>query len=166
MELVHLPYLSQTQSMQTATLHPADRSSDAPRRRTLLALVDSDDEQALDRLMSVLPNARFVDLSSPHATPVPTTSHAEKAAPDPQLLTSRQSEIFALMLEGLSNKAIGRRIGISHFTVRNHVSKLMQILNIPTRRDIRRALHDAIPISDHQDQPDRDRTENSPRARM
>jgi DNA-binding NarL/FixJ family response regulator len=127
----------------------------------LLALVDADDEQAVSRLRAALPDACFLDLTSSHSAQVPTDTDSEELLAGQIPLTHRQSEILALMLDGLSNKAIGRQIGISHFTVRNHVSKLMQILNVPTRRDIRRALHDVIPISVHGNHPNCDRPRQS-----
>jgi DNA-binding CsgD family transcriptional regulator len=49
-------------------------------------------------------------------------------------LSSRQRDILALLVEGHSNKAIGRCLGISHFTVRNHLSQIMRDLKIADRR--------------------------------
>ena len=49
-------------------------------------------------------------------------------------LSARQRDILALVAEGLSNKAIGRQLAISHFTVRNHLAQLMRAMNAPNRQ--------------------------------
>ncbi|NBC35763.1 response regulator [Novosphingobium sp. FSY-8] len=48
-------------------------------------------------------------------------------------LTRRQLEILRLMAQGLSNKAVGRALDISEFTVRGHVQALFKALQV-TRR--------------------------------
>lgn len=50
-------------------------------------------------------------------------------------LTTRQREILALLATGLSNKEIGRRLDLSHFTVRNHISQIMRLLGASTRQE-------------------------------
>lgn len=51
-------------------------------------------------------------------------------------LTQRQREILALIGEGASNKAIGRQLDLSPFTVRNHVSLLFRVLGVATRAEL------------------------------
>ena len=51
-------------------------------------------------------------------------------------LTQRQREILTLIGEGHSNKAIGRELDLSPFTVRNHVSMLFRIFGSTTRSDL------------------------------
>lgn len=63
-----------------------------------------------------------------------TLARPETAAPLPPALTDRQREVLALMRQQLSNKQIGRKLTLSHFTVRNHVSQLLRLLNVPTRK--------------------------------
>ena len=51
-------------------------------------------------------------------------------------LTQRQFEIALGVMRGLSNKGIGRELGISHFTVRNHLSRLLLLLGLSSRQEL------------------------------
>jgi two-component system, NarL family, nitrate/nitrite response regulator NarL len=51
-------------------------------------------------------------------------------------LTPRQLDILRLLCESSSNKAIARDLGISHFTVRNHISILMRSLRVQRRSQL------------------------------
>lgn len=68
---------------------------------------------------------------------------AEHAAPSPQQsqnaslaaigLTPRQTEVLALLLQGLPNKLIARQLGVSVETVKDHVAAVLRALNVSTR---------------------------------
>lgn len=51
-------------------------------------------------------------------------------------LTQRQFEIALGVMRGLSNKGIGRELGISHFTVRNHLSRTLLLLGLSSRQEL------------------------------
>lgn len=48
-------------------------------------------------------------------------------------LTNREMEILELIIEGLSNKGIAFRLGISQQTVKNHVTSILAKLNLSDR---------------------------------
>jgi DNA-binding NarL/FixJ family response regulator len=50
-------------------------------------------------------------------------------------LPPRQTEVLALLAEGLTNKEIGRRLGISPATVKIHVARLISGLGAVNRTD-------------------------------
>jgi DNA-binding NarL/FixJ family response regulator len=50
-------------------------------------------------------------------------------------LSSREAEILALIAEGLSNKEIGVRLGISHSTVRTHLMHIFKKLHVRCRTE-------------------------------
>jgi DNA-binding NarL/FixJ family response regulator len=52
---------------------------------------------------------------------------------EPSRLTPRQQEILPLLAEGLPNKLISRRLGLSEDTVKTHLKALYQELNVHTR---------------------------------
>lgn len=61
----------------------------------------------------------------------------EASAPDrPALaaaLTHRELQIAQLIVTGAENKEIARKLGISHFTVREHVRRIFHKLNVAKR---------------------------------
>lgn len=64
-------------------------------------------------------------------------------------LTERQIQIIELVLLGLSNKDIARALGLSPFTVRNHMSLLFRAFQISHRSELAAvAHHQGICLSD------------------
>ena len=61
------------------------------------------------------------------------TTRNDMAATDRSSLTPRQADIAALLRKKRSNKLIAKELGISHFTVRNHVTILLRRLDVQTR---------------------------------
>jgi len=51
----------------------------------------------------------------------------------PPSLTSRESEILALVKQGRSNKDIARQLAISSATVKNHMHNILQKLQVSRR---------------------------------
>jgi DNA-binding NarL/FixJ family response regulator len=48
-------------------------------------------------------------------------------------LTERQVDVLALVMQGKSNKAIGRALDLTEPTVRNHVMAILKALNVTNR---------------------------------
>lgn len=90
-------------------------------RMALVAIVDADDLATLEKLRAILPEGALRPVRLP-------------AAP---LLTPRQAAILPLLATSLTNKEIARRLAISHFTVRNHVSQILRALEVSTRQEAR-----------------------------
>jgi DNA-binding NarL/FixJ family response regulator len=64
---------------------------------------------------------------------------------DVEPLTARELDVLTLMAEGLPNKAIASRLGISDQTVKFHVAAICGKLDAGNRTDaVRRALHRGI----------------------
>lgn len=49
------------------------------------------------------------------------------------MLTSRESTVGALLVRGLSNKSIGKELGISPRTVQNHLRSVYAKLRVQNR---------------------------------
>jgi DNA-binding NarL/FixJ family response regulator len=50
-------------------------------------------------------------------------------------LTARQMDVLALMMRGISNKAICRTLSLAEPTVRNHVTAILKSLNVSNRTE-------------------------------
>src|SRR5258708_11811460 len=62
-------------------------------------------------------------------------SRAGEEAPLVEALTTREAEVLELLAEGLSNKAIAARLGISDQTVKFHVASIGGKLGAANRTD-------------------------------
>ena len=63
-----------------------------------------------------------------------TTSGARPAvAPNPGLISPRESDVLRLLVEGHSNREIADRLYISERTVENHVQHILTKLDVPSR---------------------------------
>jgi DNA-binding NarL/FixJ family response regulator len=58
-----------------------------------------------------------------------------EAAPRGEGLTSREREVLALLAEGLGNKAIAARLGISEHTAKFHVNAILGKLGVESRAE-------------------------------
>ncbi len=67
-------------------------------------------------------------------TPVPTGAAAPQDIS--QLLSERELEVVRLVSEGLSNKDISHRLGLSDKTVKNHISHILAKLNLTARTQV------------------------------
>lgn len=127
-------------------MHPPPSSSEG--RQAIAVIVGTLGEHAVSQLRRNFPNASIILLTTDHhgpggqaVLPHQITSALEAwAGPAKTLhltpiLTPRQQDILELIAQGKSNKQIARDLSISPFTVRNHVSLLLRVLNVATRED-------------------------------
>lgn len=100
-------------------------------------------DEAASRIRSAFPGASIVSIFPIREAELPNRRGAmDVGASNRDALTERQRDVLALLVQGLSNKEIGRRLHLSHFTVRNHVSNILRLLDFHCRRDICKALQD------------------------
>jgi len=60
------------------------------------------------------------------------------------ILTPRQRQVAILLKEGLSNRVIARRLGVSEATVQLHIRQLLSRLKIGNRTQLALAIHHAL----------------------
>jgi DNA-binding NarL/FixJ family response regulator len=51
-------------------------------------------------------------------------------------ITNRESAVLEFLVQGLSNKEIGRELSISNHTVRDHISSIMRKTNTTNRVEL------------------------------
>jgi DNA-binding NarL/FixJ family response regulator len=87
--------------------------------------------EAVGRGLTVIPTAQLKSLLDgvDQGAPAPPASSV-----DPQL-TPRELEVLAALADGVSNKVIARRLGISFHTVKFHVAGILAKLGAETRTE-------------------------------
>jgi DNA-binding CsgD family transcriptional regulator len=95
--------------------------------------IGHDTADRLAELLGGVAGIRLVGADEP-ADVVLTAPGWEPAAADAGL-TPREREVLALLAEGLSNKTIARRLGISAHTAKFHVGSLLDKLDATGRTD-------------------------------
>jgi DNA-binding NarL/FixJ family response regulator len=71
-------------------------------------------------------------LAADHENARPATIQSAALAPNTQL-SPRESEVLALVAQGLTNKAIAETLFVSPNTVKSHVSSLLSKFNVDSR---------------------------------
>ena len=84
------------------------------------------------------PQAMAQATPAPQASVASAAAHARdaKVAPADLGLTGRQADVLALIMQGMSNKAICRVLDLSEPTVKTHVSAILRALKVSSRVEI------------------------------
>lgn len=96
-----------------------------------------EDRALADRLATLLANVTGLQLiGASESADVTLVSNVVPASTDCDIvLTPRELEVLTLLAEGMSNKAIARRLGISVHTAKFHVGALIDKLDAVGRTD-------------------------------
>jgi DNA-binding CsgD family transcriptional regulator len=113
----------------------ASRDAEEPGREPVVLALLVDDPALADRLVAILSTIEGIRLVPPgEPADASLVSSAPVDSGDPAL-TPREREVLLLLSEGLSNKAIARRLAISQHTVKFHVGQLIDKLDATGRTD-------------------------------
>lgn len=95
------------------------------------ALKDSNSEILKKAIKSVINEEKFVDpIVLPYLHSDRAKIYVDKKS---STLTDRENEVLILLTQGLFNKEIGYKLGISEKTVKNHVSNIFRKLGVSDR---------------------------------
>lgn len=115
----------------------SDSSRCRSERKSRLFVLVADDEHAISRIKELASTCIEIEGAASEKDPDgPSLHDLPRAAALRDRLTHRQLEIALGVVRGLSNKDIGRELGISHFTVRNHLSQVLLILRLSSRQEL------------------------------
>ena len=111
------------------------KSTEAGPIRLALKIEDPALGDRLAKLLANVPGLLVVGPSESANVTLVLSNGASAPVEDDVLLTPRELEVLTLLAEGLSNKAIARRLGISVHTAKFHVGALMDKLDAVGRTD-------------------------------
>lgn len=131
-ELVRLGAASDDAMLLTAAA--PHRPETAPAATVLIEPVDQPDLLVVPTApMPTAPvSAASVPPESPSAEPVPVAACRER----PSSLTHRESQVAELVARGMTNDQVARNLGISRWTVVNHLRNVMRKLECVTRVEV------------------------------
>jgi DNA-binding CsgD family transcriptional regulator len=108
-------------------------------RTALAAALDADPAFEVVWIGSVLgdvgPSADVVLVAGPAGSESVVDGPAPRAGADDTALSNREREILALLADGLGNKQIAARLGISANTVKTHLELLFEKLGVSSRAE-------------------------------
>jgi DNA-binding CsgD family transcriptional regulator len=112
-----------------------NKSAEAGPIRLALNIEDRVLADRLAALLANVPGLQLVAAGESADVTMVLANGVSSAADDEVLLTPRELEVLTLLAEGLSNKAIARRLGISVHTAKFHVGALIDKLDAVGRTD-------------------------------
>jgi DNA-binding CsgD family transcriptional regulator len=111
------------------------KSTEAGPIRLALTIEDRVLADRLSALLANVPGLQLVGAGESADVAVVLSNGVSSAADDDVLLTPRELEVLTLLAEGMSNKAVARRLGISVHTAKFHVGALIDKLDAVGRTD-------------------------------
>ncbi len=88
----------------------------------------------------------MIDFSTEGLLGAPVILARERAAPTlPKGLTPRQVEVAHALAEGLSTKAIAKRLNIAPSTAKDHISAVLAVLGARRRAEVAAMIHAGKP---------------------
>jgi DNA-binding CsgD family transcriptional regulator len=111
------------------------KSAEADPIRLALHIDDAALAARLAALLANVPGLRLVGAGESADVALVLSTVVSASTDGDVPLTPRETEVLALLAEGLSNKAIARRLGISVHTAKFHVGALMDKLDAVGRTD-------------------------------
>ncbi|MHB8146468.1 MAG: LuxR C-terminal-related transcriptional regulator [Vulcanimicrobiaceae bacterium] len=103
---------------------------------TITKLIASDPELASVTLAEFAARGAASGPSAPRRMLNPVPSAGGSSQDIGRILSDRELEVVRLVCEGLSNKDISRRLGLSDKTVKNHISHILAKLNLTARTQV------------------------------
>jgi DNA-binding CsgD family transcriptional regulator len=112
-----------------------NKSAEAGPIRLALNIADRVLADRLATLLANVPGLQVVGAGESADVTVALSDGVSAPVDDDVLLTPRELEVLALLAEGMSNKAIARRLGISVHTAKFHVGALIDKFDAIGRTD-------------------------------
>ena len=112
------------------------RDTDRQRRKSRLFVLIANDERVISQIEELACTCIEIGPAGQSRSNGSSRASALTHIPLRDLLTARQFDIALGIIRGLSNKDIGRELGISHFTVRNHLSRILLVLGLAGRQEL------------------------------
>lgn len=88
------------------------------------------DPLQIDKLVLLAP---FIHIALISCYQAPQNEPVRAAPPESSILTNREAEILQWIFEGKTNQQIGLALGISPFTVKNHLQRIFRKLGVGNR---------------------------------
>jgi DNA-binding CsgD family transcriptional regulator len=111
------------------------KSTETGSIRLALNIEDRALADRLAKLLANVPGLRLVSVSESADVTLVVSNDVSAPMEDDVLLTPRELEVLTLLAEGMSNKAIARRLRISVHTAKFHVGAVMDKLDAVGRTD-------------------------------
>jgi DNA-binding NarL/FixJ family response regulator len=93
--------------------------------------------KVMDQFRRLCPPFGVAPLESPDRAPdKASTVAAAASAPRPEPLNEREERILQLIVEGRSNRYIGKAVHLAEGTVKNYVSRIMEKFHANTRTEL------------------------------
>jgi len=111
------------------------KSAEAGPIRLTLNIEDKALANRLAALLANVPGLQLVGSTESADVTLVVSNVVSAPGDDDVVLTARELEVLTLLAEGMSNKAIARRLGISVHTAKFHVGALIDKLDAIGRTD-------------------------------